>query len=327
MTREPSLERMLDTLSAGPPDRLPDRVLEDVFATTRGSRPLPRWLALLKEPPMRYPARVAVGSPTLRLVAISMLLIMLLAVAGAAVGGAASLLPGPSPTPAPSPSLLRTGSLPAGRWLAKPFAPGNGGHDCMEPPQAGCTEDPTNNEIGFVVTVPEGWSGLEQTLHAGGDTGPGSAGLAIASGQWLYSDPCRNDDVIPDIVPGPTVDDYANALAGNPLLDVTDPVDVTLSGYAGKYLLLQVPADISGCDVYMPWAPGIYAQGPSHRWHIWILDVLGSRVLVIGYDYPSTPAPLQAELAAIVDSIEIIPAPTVSPTIAPSASSAASPSP
>jgi len=41
---------------------------------------------------MRYPARVAVGSPTFRLAATSLLLIMLLAVAGAAVGGAATLL-------------------------------------------------------------------------------------------------------------------------------------------------------------------------------------------------------------------------------------------
>ena len=112
----------------------------------------------------------------------------------------------------------------------------------------------------------------------------------------------------PDIPVGPTVDDFANALADHPLLEVTTPVDVTLAGYSGKYVDLQVPSDISACpSSYRPWEPGIYAQGPSHRWHLWILDVDGVRVVVTTTDYAGTSPQRQAELQAIVDSIQIEP--------------------
>ena len=56
------------------------------------------------------------------------------------------------------------------------------------------------------------------------------------------------------------VDDFANALADHPLLDVTDSAAVTLAGYSGKHLDLQVPADLSKCEVYRPSNPG-----PSRR--------------------------------------------------------------
>ena len=89
---------------------------------------------------------------------------------------------------------------------------------------------------------------------------------------------------------------------------MTTPVDVTLAGYSGKYVDLQVPADISACPTsYFVWEPGIYAQGPGHRWHLWILDVDGVRVVVQSTDYAGTSARHRQELQAIVDSITIEP--------------------
>ena len=55
----------------------------------------------------------------------------------------------------------------------------------------------------------------------------------------------------------------------------------------------------------MPWGPGIYAQGPSHQWHLWILDVNGLRVIVQTYTFPGTSEEDRAELEAIVESIQI----------------------
>jgi hypothetical protein len=234
-----------------------------------------------------------IGIPTFGIVAAAL-------VATSAVGAAAQ-----SPSaPAASPGMLTTGPLAPGRYLTRPFDPALGGHDCMEPPQAGCVEDAAHDGIGFLA-VPAGWSGLEQTLTLGPTSEPDGAGLAFNTGPWLHSDPCLNDDSPPDIAVGPTVEDYARALADHPLLEVTEPVDVTLSGYRGQYLELRVPADLSDCAYYMPWEPGIWAQGPDQRWQIWILDVEGSRVLVVGYDYPTTSPERQAELASIVESIEI----------------------
>ena len=51
----------------------------------------------------------------------------------------------------------------------------------------------------------------------------------------------------------------------------------------------------------------IYAQGPSHRWHLWILDVDDVRVVVQAMDYAGTSPQRRAELQAIVDSIRIEP--------------------
>jgi hypothetical protein len=142
-----------------------------------------------------------------------------------------------------------------------------------------------------------------------GNGPPNGAGLLFGRGAWLLSDPCtKAEHAIPaGVEVGPSVEDFANALADHPRLDVRDPVDVTLAGHSGKYLDLRVPADISKCEVYRPFDPGIFAQGPSHRWHLWILDVDGLRFVVQSTDYPGTSKRHRAELKAIVDSITIEP--------------------
>ncbi len=71
----------------------PDELLARVLSTTSRARPRPTWLANLKEPPMRFPARVAVGSPTFRLATILAVTLALILAAAGAVAGAASLLP------------------------------------------------------------------------------------------------------------------------------------------------------------------------------------------------------------------------------------------
>jgi len=48
----------------------PDSAIEDTIARAGGNRRLPEWLALIKEPPMRTNNHLAVGSPTVRVVAI-----------------------------------------------------------------------------------------------------------------------------------------------------------------------------------------------------------------------------------------------------------------
>jgi len=121
----------------------------------------------------------------------------------------------------------------------------------------------------------------------------------------VHSEPCRTEAATPDIPVGPSVDDIAGALADHPALDVTTPVDVSLGGYSGKYVDLQVPPDISACNEYRPWEPAIYAQGPANRWHLWILDVEGVRVIVQTQDFPGTSAQDRAELQSIADSIQI----------------------
>jgi hypothetical protein len=176
--------------------------------------------------------------------------------------------------------------------------------------QPGCSPSPAHDATRLMLTVPDGWAAFTGAVSSivlaaeGNDPGIG-AGLLVGRGAWLLSDPCTkaNHLIPPDVAVGPSVDDFANALADHPLLDVTDPVDVTLAGYFGKYVDLQVPADLSRCEAYRPFDPGLFAQGPSHRWHLWILDVEGLRFVVQSTDYAGTSARRQAELKAIVESI------------------------
>jgi hypothetical protein len=221
-----------------------------------------------------------------------------------------------APTPTASPSspaastavaLIHDDPLAAGTYRIAQWDTGCGAR------QPGCSPSPAHDAVRMTLTVPDGWAGVGNGasiwLSAKLMEAPDGAGLTVGRGAWLLSDPCTKAQhaVAPDVAVGPSVDDFANALADHPLLDVTDPVDVTLAGYSGKYVDLQVPADISMCEVYRPFDPGIYAQGPSHQWHLWILDVDGLRFVVQSTDYAGTSAQHQAELKAIVESIKIEP--------------------
>jgi len=78
------------------PPRGPDDLLENVFLTTGPMRPRPRWLARIKEPPMRYTNSIAVGSPTARVAAVLVAtLLLIVAVAGAGAAGSRLLAAGP----------------------------------------------------------------------------------------------------------------------------------------------------------------------------------------------------------------------------------------
>jgi nitrous oxidase accessory protein NosD len=96
MNDDARLERLLaDALAGAAPSRAPARVRADIKATTSRARQRPRWLALIKEPPMRLSSRVAVGSPTARLASILLATLLLAVMATGAVLAGASLLAGP----------------------------------------------------------------------------------------------------------------------------------------------------------------------------------------------------------------------------------------
>jgi len=227
-----------------------------------------------------------------------------------------SLLRGPNSVspPAPpmrTPSATPTDSelrLPGSDYTQTPFGIRGFGM-CPSRTLTDCTEDPRDDSITVTFHAAEGWEeSAPSGVFVAGNLPPDGAAMIIHRGGWLYSQPCRGEDYrSPDMSVGPTVDEWATALDSHPLLQVTTPVDVTLSGYSGKYVELQVPSDIGMCLLYRPLDDASYAQGARQRWHFWILDVEGIRVVIQTTDYPSTPAESQTELQAIVESIEIGP--------------------
>ncbi len=90
--------------------RRPAPSLDPILTQASRKRPLPRWLADLKEPPMRFRSRVAVGSPTRRLtMGLALAALSVLALAGIVIAGAS---PAPSPMPiAPVPPTWITGTV------------------------------------------------------------------------------------------------------------------------------------------------------------------------------------------------------------------------
>jgi hypothetical protein len=299
--------------------RLPDRVLDavlDQVPATRQRRAL--WPARrFRE--MNTPIKLLLAAAAVIIVAV--VGFNVLPRQGGVGGPIQTAAPTSSPSPSPSPSTppspshsaatIPDGPLAAGSYTTQPFVPDAYG---LCAGQAGCAESSVDDSIGVTFTVPDGWTGIIGTIFRTdqGNSPPGGAGLMFSRGGWLFSKACNGGLTAPDVRTGSTVDEFVSALVDHPDLDVTTPVDVTLAGYSGKYLELQAPANIAAdqdnpgpakCAYYFVWEPGIYAQGPNHRWHIWVLDVDGTRVVVRSDTYPGTTPQVQAQLRAIVDSI------------------------
>lgn len=320
MIDDRSLERAARSWLEIGPTKAPERAVEAALLHIESTPQERDWHVPWRLPNMTTPVRVAAAA-VVGVLAIGGALFVLRP-SGSSVGG-----PGPTPSPPPSstptpvtspassPAVLypsNEGPLVAGTYVSTPFTPGHPAGACMDPPQPGCS-DSAGDSIRVTFTVPDGWAGILGAvwLAAEGSSAPSGATMGFGRGGWLYGDPCLTPEriaanVTPDVPVGPSVDDFANALADHPLLDATDPVAVTLGGYSGKYVDLQLPSDLTGCE-YRLWEPGIYAQGPNHRWHLWILDVDGVRLVVQTTDYAQTSPQRRAELQAMVDSIQIEP--------------------
>lgn len=142
---------------------------------------------------------------------------------------------------------------------------------------------------------------------------PDGAGLItfVDSGYYVYGDPCDWSSTRPES-PSTTVDGLVAALAAQRSRDASEPVDVTLDGYAGKSITLHVPedADFARCDQgrFASWGTPTeeaarYHQAPGQIDNLWILDVEGHVVIIDWGYYEATPQDVVDELRAIVESI------------------------
>ena len=163
--------------------------------------------------------------------------------------------------------------------------------------------------IPLEVTVPDGPDGWE---HPAGfpvigtiDKQPGRLVLGWTNMTvGVQSDACLSEShELPDVEVGPSVDDFVDAVVSREWFHGTGPVDTKVEGASGQYFTLMGPADLSDCFEWRPWDPGFYAQGPSHIWEVWVLDVAGHRVLIVANYFPGTSARTIAQLKQMVKSI------------------------
>jgi hypothetical protein len=282
------------------PERAPDDVLEASRDRIRNTRQRRSWWTARRSFDMNNFAKALVA--TAAVVVVAVVGINLLPGNQSGTGGvtpsASPSAPSAAPSASPSPTPEPTASLVT--HALTPFGPG--GFD---------DENPRAASITFTFDAPASWGKFEEIgVWIDSNAPPDGADLMFLPPQGLFSDPCltaAEAEAAADILVGPTVDDLVTALVDHPSLDVTSPVEVTLAGYSGKYVDLLVPDDISACDTYKPMDGHHYAQGPGQRWHMWVLDVDGVRVLVETNDYAGTSAERLAEEQAMIDSLEITP--------------------
>lgn len=164
--------------------------------------------------------------------------------------------------------------------------------------------------VSWTAELPANW-GNEGWFVTPSQGPAGPTGIAVAAPGAIYvpSDPCDGVGKEPD---ARTADDVVAALRSRGDLVVSNVIDATLDGHAGKRVDIQAPADLSACaDLYMimaePGGVGYHAQGPSNKIQMWIVDVGGQPTVFQIESFPGTPPEDLAAAQRIMESIEIQP--------------------
>jgi hypothetical protein len=223
-----------------------------------------------------------------------------------------------SSTPSPEPSAS----------LSETSCQGTGGFEAL-PVDAACwidipTDDGTPVRVRYTIPAP-GWSAFIGTFK---DVGEGQdlqrVNVLIADIKNVTVDAC-DDQTAAEPPVGPGVEELAAALAQLPPFEVSSPpADTTAYGYSGTHLQIRVPVDqpfdadtgsFVGCmgSVLASWiAPPLsfafygYAA-PGDTEDVWILDVDGTRVVIVAFATANASDELLAQREAILDSIVIEP--------------------
>ena len=313
MTADRDIERLLDAWFADGPMQVSDRAFDEAVGRVHRQRQRPAWRLLWKEPRMSAPLKAVLGAAAIVVVVVAGFMAFGRSSQPNGVGGAPTAIPSPTPTPSPSPTqspkALTSGPLTAGTYVTYPFPRPDDGL-----------------RIGF--TVPSGWSGFPSWGLLGPSSSPDGVGLGFLMASGLFTDGCHWDQVgdgtFPqrgDITVGPTVDDLVVAFIAHPAYKATAPVDAQVGGYPAKRLDLTLPTDVdlSKCDnvsggsggAFFVWGTtdpsgnDLYAQGPGQRYHLWIVDADGTRILIVNNDYAGSLDTDRAQAQAIIDSVTI----------------------
>jgi hypothetical protein len=216
--------------------------------------------------------------------------------------------PTPSPSPTATPASAAAGTLEPGPYLL------------------------ADNFPNITFTIPgAGWEEWGPSTSDGAgvlkECEPPGENPCVGFGFWyvanIYADPCLFTSGRLDPPVGPSVEDLAEALASRPRPSVSDPRDITLAGYSGKFLEIKFPGGPDRLEAFAgdeecrsPRLARLWVSpdggardviGPGMHDRVWILDVNGTRLLVNAVTTPQTSAQDRTELYQIIESIEIPP--------------------
>jgi hypothetical protein len=263
-------------------DRVLDSVL-DQLETTPQRRTI--WF-VRRFPEMNNAVRIALAAAAVVIIAF----LGLRYLAPADVGGPNDPTPTPTPTrlvtPTPSPAAVQSlppeGELEAGTYAIH------------------VPDSPVIAE----VTIGTGWA-------SGGWYVMNPPVFSQSVSFWtvgnVYGDACDLEGSLPDPAVGPTVDDLVSALDDQANTDMSAPIDVIIGGYSGKRLQMTVPETIDCNPPLVMWVDANGNEGRSIERPfgdtVWILDVEGQRVVIVGN---ATDASAEATIAEVIDSVEFV---------------------
>ncbi len=276
-----------------------DRVLDDVFAmldtnTQRVSAWPVRRIAELSNA-----TRLAIGAAAAVVVAV--VGINLLPSSGGVGGPGASTSTSPSPTRAPA---------------GAPAVQGTPGPDTWGELEPG-THIIGTPQMRIQLTMPAGWSGDETGIGLFPGLWTGMLGLNPIPYEIKYvvTDACAREADVELAAVGPTVDDLATALASQAGIQTSGPTDVAVGGYPAKKLVLKLLPECPPRDGLWADASRTYGLGlrGGETGTVYIVDVEGSRLVIMSSFMVKASAEHVAELEAITASIEIDPVPNAEP--------------
>lgn len=262
---------------------LPDRVLDgvlDQLPATRQRRSVWRWLRFGD---VGENARLAMAAAAVVVVAI-LGVELLPAILGPSGPGGPPPSPSPSATPAILPSPAAEATLTPGRYTFQAFS-----------------------VPGISLDVPAGWFPCFSGPNEEGVCSERELEVAALIVQNVVAGQCGSGGVLRSPPPGLSVDELVAAISNIPGVTFTPAVDVSIDGIAGKELTLTA-AEPASCMI-QTWATSdrTNGMGSDETDIVRILDVGGTRVLIVGayhvaYPEAETDAALIRQL---LDSVQI----------------------
>jgi hypothetical protein len=211
----------------------------------------------------------------------------------------------PEPSPTPEPSVAEPTSTPEAGLPQGPYEFDWEGYSDRAPRITVSIPAPGWNTIEAFGVIQKGEE-VDTLPEAAIISFPEPAGTAF----YVYGDPCQWESTRPD-TPATTVDEIVAALQAQASRDASEPVALTVGGYAGQAITLHVPDDASFVDC----EGGVFAsfgtesdelarthQGPGQIDELWILDVDGAIVIIDAMYRPDTPVALIGEMRSIAES-------------------------
>jgi hypothetical protein len=181
------------------------------------------------------------------------------------------------------------------------------------------TNPSAGNPLGWQVTVPTGWTNPGNSYlyptALGGPDGKNASGMSVGVAVAFLNDPevFVNSCDFGSMSDTSSVAELVAAIQAKDDWVVSTPEDVTIAGFSGSRLDVQLPAVAAcGADNRLVFGEpgtqnGFYEQGPSQRLRVWVLDVNGRIVALVRESFPATPADKVAEAQAVIESSVITP--------------------